>query len=342
MKILFIGGNGNISWYCIQEAIRQRHEVWMLHRGATTETRRKTQPEVTVLHADTRDYNATKRVLGELKFDVVIDFICYNKEQAQFDIRMFENITDQFVFISTTSVYERESINLPYREGSPKDLNSIREYTRNKLKAERAFRQAYTYAGFPVVIIRPCYTYDTIIPVSCGLNDWTVAQRILDGKPPIILGDGSNLFTFTHSKDFASALIPLCEHPDAVGEVFNITGDEVLNWKEATNILCETLGVKTDYLYIPTEYVCRYLERMNPIKTKDMVSDFRSQKMWSDVFNNDKIKRFVPGWNPDTTLRTGLRETIDWMHGETKRKRIDPVIDELLDGLTERFVGMMR
>ena len=339
MKILFIGGNGNISWYCIQEAIRQRHEVWMLHRGVTTETRRKIQPEVTVLYASIRNYYATKKALGKLKFDVVIDFICYNEEQAQFDIQMFEDKTDQFVFISTTSIYKRRSAYIPYLEASPKDSFSIRGYTRNKINAEIAFYQAYGDFGFPVVIVRPCYTYDTIIPVSCGLNDWTVAQRILDGKPPIILGDGSNLFTFTHSKDFASALISLCSNPNAVGEVFNITGDEVLNWKEATDILCATLGVDTDYLYIPTEYVCRYLEQTDPIKVKDMVSDFRSQKMWSDVFNNDKIKRFVPGWGSKVKLGEGLRETIDWMNQDEKRKRVDKMMDLLLDGLIARFKG---
>jgi nucleoside-diphosphate-sugar epimerase len=226
VKVLFIGGNGNISWYCVQEAINQGHEIWMLHRGLTTRTRRDIQPEVKVIHADIRDHAKAETILDGLMFDVVIDFICYNKEQAEFDVKLFYDKTDHFIFISTGSVYERGTQNLPYREDSPKVKNSIREYANDKLAAENVFLNAFKRFGFPITIIRPGYTYDTIIPVSCGLNDWTVCQRILNGKPPIILGDGSSIYTFTHSRDFADALVALLTACYPIGEAFNITSDE--------------------------------------------------------------------------------------------------------------------
>lgn len=352
MKILFIGGNGNISWYCVQEAINHDHEVWALHRGITVKTRRAFQPEVNILHVDFRNQNEVKKVLADRKFDVVVDFICYNEEQAKFDVGIFKDITNHFIFISTTSVYKRATKNLPYRENSPKCKNSIREYTNDKLKAESVFTNAWKRFGFPVTIIRPGYTYDTIIPVSVGLNDWTVCQRILENKPPIILGDGSSIFTFTHSADFAKALIPLFSNVKAIGGAFNITSDEVLNWKEATDILVDILNIRNlEYLYIPTEYVCKYLEYLQPLRTEQkdkfcpslehslshMATDFKSQKMWCDLFDNSKIKSFVPHWKPKVTLSEGLKETIQWMNEKEERKRFDPKLNEILDGLTEKF-----
>ena len=174
----------------------------------------------------------------------------------------------------------------------------------------------------------------------------------MEGKPPIILGDGSSLFTFTHSRDLSKALVPLFNNSKAIGEVFNITSDEVLNWKEATDILVETLGVKNmEYLYIPTEYACKYLECLQPLKTENkdkfcpslahslshMASDFKSQKMWSDLFDNSKIKSFVPGWKPNVPLSEGLKETINWMNEREEHKRFDPKLNEVLDGLAEKI-----
>lgn len=357
MKVLFIGGNGNISWYCMQEAINQGHEVWALHRGVTVKTRRDFQPEVNILHADFRNQSEIKKVLAGQKFDVVADFICYNEEQAKFDVEMFKDITNHFIFISTASVYERATKNLPYRENSPKCKNSVREYANDKLKAEEVFTNAYKELNFPVTIVRPGYTYDTIIPVSVGLNDWTVCQRILDGKPPIILGDGSSIFTFTHSKDFAKALIPLFNNTKAIGEDFNITSDEILNWKEATDILVDLLNAKNlEYLYIPTEYVCKYLEYLQPLKTEQknkfnpslahslshMASDFKSQRMFCDLYDNSKIKSFVPHYKPKVTLSEGLKETIQWMNEKEEHKRFDPKLNEILDGLTEKFKFLLK
>jgi|WetSurMetagenome_2_1015567.scaffolds.fasta_scaffold33412_1 nucleoside-diphosphate-sugar epimerase len=357
MKILFIGGNGNISWYCMQEAINRSHKVWALHRGVTVKTRRDFQSEVNILHADFRNRDEVKKVLSDHIFDVVVDFICYNEEQAKLDVEIFNNITNHFIFISSVSVYERATINLPYRENSPKCKNSVREYANDKLKAEEVFTNAYKDLNFPVTIVRPGYTYDTIIPVSVGLNDWTVCQRILNGKPPIILGDGSNIFTFTHSKDFAKALIPLFNNAKAVGEDFNITSDEILNWKEATDILVDILNANNlEYLYIPTKYVCKYLEYLQPLKTErknkycpslahslsHMASDFKSQKMWCDLFDNSKIKSFVLHWKPNITLSEGLRETIQWMNEKEEHKRVDPNLNAILDGLTEKFKYLLK
>jgi nucleoside-diphosphate-sugar epimerase len=348
MKILFIGGNGNISWYCIQEAINQRHEVWMLHRGVTVGTRRDIQPEVHVIKADFRDYDNANAALRGHYFDVVIDFICYNEIQAIQDITLFSKKTSHFIFISSGSVYERGTRNLPYKEDSPRCKHSIREYVNDKIKAENVFMDAYKEFGFPVTIVRPGYTYDTIIPVSCGLNDWTVCKRILEGKPVIILGDGSSLFTFTHSRDFAKGLMALVWHPRyTIGEVFNITSDERLNWKEATDTLVYMLGRRViNYVYIPTEFVCQYLNTVLPAMTqpKDkfvpsvahslshMAEDFLSQKMWCDIYDNTKIKNTCSSMS-STTLEEGLRETLAWMNEKSERKRVDPNLNRVLEEL---------
>lgn len=199
---------------------------------------------------DFRNFSEVASILVDKEFDVVLDFICYNEEQARIDIELFKNKVKHFFFISTVSVYDRVTKNIPYSEKARVNPNSIREYAVDKLKAENLFLNAYEEFDFPATIIRPGYTYDTIIPVSVGLNDWTVCKRILDDKPPIIMGDGSNIYTFTHSKDFADALTALFLNESSFGEIYNITSDEINTWKEATDILIDVLGIPMrSYLY---------------------------------------------------------------------------------------------
>jgi nucleoside-diphosphate-sugar epimerase len=358
MKILFIGGNGNISWQCVRKAIDQGHEVWVLHRGATSRTRREIPPEAKIIVVDFRNWIETTKVLFGQSFDTVIDFICYNAEQARFDVACFSGGTDHFIFISTGSVYERtkRSSFTPYREDSPR--YSLREYAKDKIEAEDVFLDAYRKQGFPVTIVRPGYTYDTIVPVSCGMNDWTVPQRILDGKLPIVLGDGSNIYTFTHSWDFAQYLITLCERTAGKGEAYNITSDERRTWEDATNILIDALAPRAlaprhypCHLHILTEDVCEYLREIPPRVVMDkgsftpslshslshMASDFQTQKMWCDLYDNTKIKALC-GMFPTTTLEDGLDATIAWLNENPERKRVDPELNKVLDGLTERWL----
>lgn len=339
MKILFIGGNGNISWYCVQKALDAGHEVWELNRGATLKTRRPIQPQVHKLTADARNHEQMKEILKDLSFDIVADFICYNEEQAKFNIELFKNKTKQFIYISSVTVYKRDTKSLPFKETAPQWEETEYDYALEKVKCEKIFMDAYRDFGFPVTIVRPAHTYDTIVPVPLGHNCFTAPQRYIDGKPVLIAGDGTNLWTLTHSKDFADAFVGLFINPKAIGEDFHITGDEWLTWLDITEILLDTLGVKNaKYIHIPVNEILKLeVPVSNNMAISYLGKAFKGQRMWCDIFDNSKIKSAVPGWKQQILFKDGIKETIDWLYENDIRRRINPDLDKLMDNLESKF-----
>lgn len=316
MKILFIGGNGNISWYCTQEAIKHGHEVWQLNREQSLSTRREIQKEVHKLKGDINESENIKRLLEGCYFDVVCDFICYNGEQAKQAMEIFKNRTKHFVFISSEAVYKRVSYNIPYKETSEKydmDLSECK-YIRGKLEAEQVFEEAYKEREFPITIIRPAYTYDTIFPTSIGHNCFTVADLIMKGYPLLVAGDGTNLWTFTHSSDFARAFISLIELPDIKGEVFHISTEEWLSWNEQSEIVLNALGMdKSNIFHVPFQDALK-LEKIQP-------KELMYQRMWHNIYCVDKVKNYVPDWSAKVSFEEGIQKTIRWLEAKQGRKR---------------------
>jgi nucleoside-diphosphate-sugar epimerase len=333
MKILFIGGNGNISWHCLNEAIKAGHEVYALNRGLTVKTRREVPSSVIQLTADIRNAQETSKVLDEMKFDVVCDFICFNKEQAELDIKLFKEKTKQFIFVSSEAVYVRNSKYLPCDENTPKNINTKTPYLKGKIDAEEVFINAYKNWEFPITIVRPSYTYDTIIPVSLGHNCFTVPQRLIDGKPLLVAGEGSNLWTFTHSSDFANAFIGLVGNEKTIGEAFNITSDEWLSWNDVSEILLDALEIKNKrIIHIPYEEV---------FKTPLCIDkELMEQKMWHNIYNISKIKGFLPDWQPKIKLEQGIKLTLNWLFEEDVRRRFNPELDKILEEVTSKYENL--
>lgn len=331
MKILFIGGNGNISWYCVQKAIEAGHEVWELNRSASLNTRKQIQPEVHKITADMRNPEALKRMLDGARFDAVCDFICFNEEHAKLDIEVFGGKSGHFIFISSESIYERKGKNLPFREDcNIIPLEDADPYIAGKIKAERVFMDAYRKVGFPVTVVRPAYTFDTIIPVSIGQNCFTAPKWYLKGYPALVAGDGTNLWSFTHASDFAAAFLPLIMNPETVGESFHIATDEWLTWNEELELLFHALGIP-DYngIHIPykdaLEITCFQPEML------------MYQRMWHNIYDISKLRSYIGDWHPVTTFEEGIACTVKWLNGDPVRKRVNPVYDAELKKLYERY-----
>jgi nucleoside-diphosphate-sugar epimerase len=209
----------------------------------------------------------------------------------------------------------------------------------DKTEAEEIFMEANIKNEFPLTIVRPAYTYDTIIPVSLGHNCFTVPQRYLDGKPVLIAGDGTNLFTFTHSRDFANALIGLIGNKNAIGEDFHITTDEWLTWLDITDMLLDNLNIKNPkIIHIPVDDI---LKMEIPVSSNMSISylgkAFAGQRMWCDNYDNSKIKKVVPNWQAKTTFKDGISETLKWMFEKDIRRRINPNLNNLLEDLTVKY-----
>lgn len=318
MKVLFIGGNGNISWWCVEEALKLGHEVFELNRKATRSTRRSVQKEVHEIVADYRNEKEVIYALQDMHFDVVCDFICFNAEQAERAIRLFNQKVQQYIVISSEAVYQRIRENIPFVESSTQYESDVDDsYIAGKILMERVFKNAYEVRNFPVTIVRPGYTYDTIIQFPIGQNCFTAPQFLLEGYPFLIPGDGNNLLAPLHSKDFARAFSYLIGNAHCIGEEYQIAAEENLTMNEMADAILDALFLKTrGKLYIP------YAEA---VKITDFYSEVVNYQHMNDyLFNVDKIRSIVPGWKQEISFKDGIKDTVNWLLGSKIRQRINP------------------
>jgi nucleoside-diphosphate-sugar epimerase len=268
-------------------------------------------------------------------YDVVIDFVCYTPEQAKQRVKLFSGRCGQYVFISTTAMYDREwPVNIPYKEGRAVG-NPKWDYAKNKYDSECMFNIYRINDGFLSTIVRPGHTYDTIIPCAIGNNCWTIAQRIIDRKPIPVIGNGNTLWTLTHSEDFSSALISLVEDPQSIGHTYHITSDEWLTWRQIYLLMAEELlhswDVPVDFIQVPAEYIMK----TNPYLGNGIVY----HKQYCDIYDNSRIKALLPDWKANINFKAGIHRTINWFRQDYKRMVVDKKLDQYLDHLCEKFGG---
>ncbi|MFP4364320.1 MAG: NAD-dependent epimerase/dehydratase family protein, partial [Spirochaetia bacterium] len=283
MKVLFIGGSGNISSACTDRALGAGIEVTHLNRGNSP----KTEGTQRII-CNARDTEALKSALRGKHFDCVVQWICFDPETAEGDLEVFTGIADQYIFISTASAYKKPLGSLPITEGTAL-ANPFWEYSRKKIAAEEVFMQAYREKGFPVTIVRPSHTYNTgWIPTTFGSSDFTVPGRIRDGKRIIVHGDGQSLWTLTHAQDFAKGFTGLLGNELAIGEAVHITSDQALSWDNIHRIIARALGRKADIVHVTSETLAKEFLGYGP--------GWLGDKRYSLVFDNSKIKQLVPGF----------------------------------------------
>jgi len=329
MKILFIGGTGNISAASVRLSLARGHEVTLLNRG------QRPLSEFGIvgaesLVADIKDEAAVARVLEGRTFDVVINCIAFNAEDVERDVRLFSGKCGQYIFISSASAYQKPLLEFPITETTPLE-NPYWEYSRQKIAAELACMRACESSGFPVTIVRPSHTYETVIPVAIGgWNQFTIIDRMRQGRPIIVHGDGTSLWTITHAEDFAVGFTGLFGHPDALGEAFHITSDEVMTWDRIYDLVGQAAGVASvAKVHIPSEFI----GRMVPEKLGSLLGD----KAASAVFDNSKIKRVVPEYQAKILFKDGMRRTIKWLEAEPGRIQINEAAHSMMDAVIAAY-----
>ena len=328
MRVLFIGGTGIISTACTKLAVQRGMEVTLLTRGQ----HKASVPEgVKVVNVDVKDRAAAARALAGAAFDAVVDWIAFTVEDVERDLDLFSGHTRQFLFISSASAYQKPGTHYLITESTPL-ANPYWEYSRNKIACEERLLKAYREAAFPVTIVRPSLTYgDTQIPLV--LNSWekpyTMIDRMLKGKKVVVPGDGSSLWVITHNSDFAKGLVGLLGNEQAIGHAFHITSEEVKTWDQWYRIVGATIGVEPRIVHIPSDF----LIACKPDWQGTLIGD----KSVSVVFDNTKIKRFVPGYCATTSFAQGIRQTLAWFDADSSRKQIDATLDATLDKVIDAY-----
>ena len=327
MKVLFIGGTGLISSACTQLAVERGVDLFLLNRGSHPDRAFGATPII----ADLRDEAAVEHVLAGHRFDAVVDWIAFTPADIERDLRLFRARADQFVFISSASAYRKPLVDWLVREDSPL-ANPFWDYARDKIACEERLMRAFRDDGFPVTIVRPSLTYgDTQVPLA--VNSWarpyTAIARMRRGRPLIVPGDGTSLWTITHNSDFAKAFVGLLGRPQAIGQAFNIMSDEVLTWDEIYRQVAAAAGVEARIVHIASDFIAECLPEMRGTLIGD--------KAVSAVFDTTKIKRFVPDFRATTPFAEGIRRTLAWFDADPARQQVDSEMDDRWERLLAAY-----
>jgi nucleoside-diphosphate-sugar epimerase len=329
VKVLFIGGTGLISTAVSALAVASGIELVLLNRG-------QRQPLIPtgarLIQADIRD-SGTDRVLAGEHFDVVVDWVAFTPEHARSDVERFSGKTDQFIFISSASVYQKPPSQHVVTESTPLS-NPYWQYSRDKIACEELLIDAYRRTGFPTTIVRPSFTYgDTMIPA--GLNSWSrpwsLVDRMRRGASIVVHGDGSSLWTMTHNSDFAKGFIGLLGNPLALGQAFHITSDEVLTWDQIYQIIGRAAGVEPKLVHIASDFIAA----CSPAQAGGLLGD----KTPSLIFDNQKIKRLVPGFQATVSFAEGMRRSVRWFDAHPEIKTVDQAWNQEMDDILAAYSG---
>jgi Nucleoside-diphosphate-sugar epimerases len=328
MNVLFIGGTGTISMAITKKLAAEGHQLFLLNRG-----NRSVQLPDNVKFIKVNDVNdeaEVKAKISGMKFDVVCDFIIFHKEQAERDFRLFAGKTNQFIFISSASAYHKPLASHLITEGTTL-ANPYWQYSREKIECEEFFLGQYRQSGFPITIVRPSHTYDersVPLGVHGDKGSWQVVKRMLEGKPVIIQGDGTSLWTMTHNSDFAKAFVGLMGNPHAIGEAFQITSDESLTWNQIYKSIAQVLGVELKPYYVSSDFLAE-------VSHYDLVGSLIGDKSNSVIFDNTKLKRAVPDYIPSVSFAQGVKQTIDYVLSHPECQCPDPAFDLWCDNVID-------
>lgn len=316
-KVLFIGGTGIISSACTPLALEKGLDLYLLNRGQSS---RPVPDGAKIIHADIRNPQSVRDALGDHHFDAVVDWIAFTPEQIETDLDLFRGRTGQFLFISSASVYQKPPSSLPITE-STLPANPFWKYSRDKIACEERLIRAYREEGFPMTIVRPSHTYDErLLPMQGG---YTVIDRMRKGQKVIVHGDGSSLWVMTHHRDFAKGFVGLLGNHRTLGETFHITSDETVTWDQIHEIFAAAAGTEAKVVHVPSDTLAAF---------EGMGGDgLLGDKAHSVIFDNSKIKRFVPDFAATIPLSWGAQEVMAWYDADSARRTVDEAFNRLTD-----------
>lgn len=326
MRVLFIGGTGIISSATVRRLHEQGHDLSLLTRGQSST--RAVPDGVRQLTGDATNPISIAAAVGNETFDVVLNFRAFEPQHVAADIELFRGRTGQYIFISSASAYSKPLTSWPIREDAPIG-NVFWDYAQNKVECEKLLQQAWVETEFPMTIVRPSHTYDrTAIPI---IGRWTAIDRMRRGLPVLVHGDGTSLWTLTHTDDFAVGLAGLVGHERAVGEVFHITSENPLTWDQITDHLAAAAGVEAQKVHAPSDLIAEEVPDLGP----GLLGD----KAHSLIFDNSKLKGLVPEFAPSISYEEGAREVIEFFDANPDQQEVDPKLNDDIERVLRRLAA---
>lgn len=321
MRVLFLGGTGNISSACVERALQKGYEVSVFNRGQRPA---EFSRPVTSIVGDRNDAAALRQIAERGRYDVVANFIAYTPDQIETDLAAFAGHVGQYIFISSASAYQKPPNHYVITESTPL-YNPFWKYSRDKIACEERLNRAYREQGFPITIVRPSYTFGpTWIPCALG-HGWTVVDRMRKGLPIISHGDGQSLWTLTFHTDFALGFVGLFGNHAAIGEAFHITSDEVLTWDQIYRTMARAAGCEAKIVHVPSEWIAALYPQVG--------AGLLGDKAYSLVLDNSKIKRVVPEFRATVSFAEGIARSIAWFDADPARRVINEETNRMMDRL---------
>ena len=325
MNVLFIGGTGNISTSVSRLCIERGISLTLLNRGV----RNSVIPGARSLVADVNDAASLRKALSGQRWDVVVNWIAFDPADVERDIGLLQGNVGQYIFISSASAYQKPLSHPVVTESTPL-CNPYWDYSRKKIACEDRLMRAYREAGFPATIVRPSLTYDTVLPVPIGgWTEFTIVDRIRKKRKIIVHGDGTSLWTVTHASDFAGGFVGLLGHQQAIGQAFHITSDELLTWDQIHYALADAAGEVPQIVHIASDY----LAACEP----SLVGSLLGDKAVSVIFDNSKIKRFVPEYTAVIPFKVGIRKTLAWFEEDPARCKVREETHQMMDRIISEY-----
>lgn len=319
MKVLYLGGTGEVSYGCIQAGLELGQEISVLNRGTSGVALPKGARHI---QGDVTD-ESTYQSIGKRKWDAVCQFRSFDLGQCERDIRAFAGNVGQFVFISTAMVYTRPPAKLPVTEESPRGNPYSPEYAQKKIAIEDRLMEMHRSGKMPATIVRPSHTIRTRL-AGAFVNDDEIASRMLRGKPIISHGDGSSLWALTRTEDFGRAFAKLLGNPKAFGEAFHITTDQLHPWDAIYRETASLLGAPPPkFVHVATDALLRYEPKWS--------GSLPADKAVSMIFDNSKVKSAVGGWECRHDLRQTLAMSLPFAKARLEKFTPDAKLEELLD-----------
>ena len=321
MKVLLIGGTGNISSDTASLLHTQGHEIFVLTRGKTP-----VPPAYRAVVADRKNIESMRAAIATVNPDVAINFIGFEVADLELDFAVLNGRIQQYIFISSTTVYTRPPATLPMTEALALG-NKYWDYAQKKADCEQWLNARAKSGGFPVTIVRPSHTYSKLwVPNAISSASYTFASRLEQGKPVFVHDDGETPWTLTHASDFAIGLTGLVGNKTAIGEAFHITGDEVLTWNQVYQEIADAVGAKAPRIVkVATEVICKLAPTLS--------GNLKGDKAHPGLFDNSKIKRFVPEFRTRKRFREGVRESVAWQREHPEHQNLKPEVDALIEAV---------